>query len=58
MTCIVGIINKAKGNVLIAGDSAAVSGIDIQIEKQPKVFKNGEFIFGCTSSFQLFSSQL
>lgn len=53
MTCIVGIKNKSKGNVLIAGDSAAVSGIDIQIEKQPKVFKNGDFIFGCTSSFRM-----
>ena len=53
MTCIVGMLNPQDGNVMIGGDSAAVSGINIRVEKQPKVFKNGEFIFGCTTSFRM-----
>lgn len=53
MTCIVGMLNPQDGNVMIGGDSAAVSGIEIQIEKQPKIFVHGDFIFGCTSSFRL-----
>lgn len=53
MTCIVGMLNPNGGNVIIGGDSAAVSGIDVQLEKQPKVFQNGDFIFGCTTSFRM-----
>jgi ATP-dependent protease HslVU (ClpYQ) peptidase subunit len=53
MTCIVGMLNPQDGNVIIGGDSAAVSGIEIQVEKQPKIFKNGDFIFGCTTSFRM-----
>lgn len=53
MTCIVGMLNPKGGNVIIGGDSAAVSGIDVQLEKQPKVFRNGDFIFGCTTSFRM-----
>ncbi len=53
MTCIVGMLNPNGGNVIIGGDSAAVSGIDVQLEKQPKVFRNGDFIFGCTTSFRM-----
>lgn len=53
MTCIVGMLNPQGGNVVIGGDSAAVSGIEVQVEKQPKVFSNGDFIFGCTTSFRM-----
>lgn len=51
MTCIVGIIENEK--VYIAGDSAGVAGLDITIRKDPKVFKTGEFVIGCTSSFRM-----
>lgn len=51
MTCIVGVIHKGK--VIIGADSAGVAGLDITIRKDPKVFKVGEFIIGCTSSFRM-----
>jgi ATP-dependent protease HslVU (ClpYQ) peptidase subunit len=51
MTCIVGVIEKGK--VFIGADSAGVSGLDISIRKDPKVFKVGEFVIGCTSSFRM-----
>jgi hypothetical protein len=51
MTCIVGMIDNGK--VTIGADSAGVSGLDITIRKDPKVFINGEFVIGCTSSFRM-----
>lgn len=52
MTCIVGYVEKDK--VHIGGDSAGVdSGLRIQIRKDPKVFKQGPFIMGFTSSFRM-----
>ena len=51
MTCIVG--HKTKDNVYIGGDSAGASGRDIIIRADEKIFKNGEFIFGFTSSFRM-----
>jgi len=51
MTCIVGY--KTKNNVYIGGDSAGVAGSDITIRADEKIFKNGEFIFGFTSSFRM-----
>jgi len=51
MTCIVGY--KTKNNVYIGGDSAGVAGLDITIRADEKIFKNGEFIFGFTSSFRM-----
>lgn len=51
MTCIVGIVKK--GQVTIGGDSAGVEGYDVTIRKDAKVFRIGEFIFGCTSSFRM-----
>ena len=51
MTCIVGY--KTKNNVYIGGDSAGVSGHDIIIRTDEKIFQNGEFIFGFTSSFRM-----
>lgn len=53
MTCIVGIIDKKTNKVIIGGDSAGVSGLDITIRSDPKVFKNKGFVFGCTSSFRM-----
>jgi ATP-dependent protease HslVU (ClpYQ) peptidase subunit len=51
MTCIVGLIDK--GNVYIGGDSAGVAGYGLTIRADEKVFINGEFIMGFTSSFRM-----
>jgi hypothetical protein len=51
MTCIIGLVDK--GNVYIGGDSAGISGNDITIRTDEKVFVNGEFLIGFTSSFRM-----
>lgn len=51
MTCIVGIVHNGK--TYLGGDSAGVSGLDITIRKDKKVFVNGEFVMGFTSSFRM-----
>lgn len=37
----------------MGGDSAGVSGLDVTIRKDQKVFKNGDFLIGYTSSFRM-----
>ncbi len=52
MTCIVGYIEKET--VHIGGDSAGTdSQLSQTIRKDPKVFKQGPFIMGFTSSFRM-----
>jgi hypothetical protein len=51
MTCIVGVVEGGK--VHIGGDSAGVSGLDLKIRRDRKVFVNGPFVFGCTTSFRM-----
>lgn len=51
MTCIVGLVDK--GIVCIGGDSLGVGGSDCTRRKDQKVFKNGAFIMGYTSSFRM-----
>lgn len=53
MTCIVGLIDKKNKSVYIGADSAGVAGLDITIRKDQKVFKVGDFVIGCTSSFRM-----
>lgn len=53
MTCIVGIVDKKNKTVILGADSAAISGIDIVVRKDPKIFRIGEFVIGCTSSFRM-----
>ena len=53
MTCIVGFIDKENNKVIVGADSAGASGLDITVRKDEKVFKNGDFIIGCTSSFRM-----
>ena len=53
MTCIVGYLDKKSDKVIIGGDSAGVAGFELSIRKDPKVFKNEDFIIGCTSSFRM-----
>ena len=51
MTCIVGLV--ADGAVYIGGDSAGVSGLDLVVRADAKVFRNGPCLFGFTSSFRM-----
>ena len=51
MTCIVGLVHKEK--VIIGGDSAGSNGYEVTLRKDPKVFRNGPFVIGCTSSFRM-----
>jgi ATP-dependent protease HslVU (ClpYQ) peptidase subunit len=51
MTCIVGLVYD--GLVYIGGDSAGVSDYDSVQREDRKVFKNGPFIMGFTSSFRM-----
>lgn len=51
MTCIVGAVDK--DGVVIGGDSAGVAGLDLTVRADEKVFTNGEFLFGFTSSFRM-----
>lgn len=53
MTCIVGFLDNKTGKVTIGADSAGVAGLDISIRKDVKLFKNKDFIIGCTSSFRM-----
>lgn len=51
MTCIVGLVNKGK--VYIGADSCGSNGFTKETRIEPKVFKNGDFLIGCTSSFRM-----
>ena len=51
MTCIVGVVEN--GTVYIGGDSAGIAGLSISIRADEKVFQNGPFIMGFTSSFRM-----
>ncbi len=51
MTCIVAIAEE--GRVVMGGDSAGVNGWDLQIRRDPKVFKRGAYLMGFTSSFRM-----
>lgn len=52
MTCIVGYVDDAK-NVWIGGDSAGVGNYDVIMRRDPKVFRNGPYLMGFTSSFRM-----
>lgn len=51
MTCIVGLVDG--GRVFMGSDSAAVDGWSLSVVRQPKVFVNGGFLMGYTSSFRM-----
>lgn len=53
MTCIVGMIDRKSNKVIIGGDSLSSTNYFISSRKDPKVFKNGDFLFGCTASFRM-----
>jgi hypothetical protein len=52
MTCIVGLVDN--GNIYIGGDSAGVDGrYGLVVRSDKKVFTNGDFVMGFTSSFRM-----
>lgn len=51
MTCIAGL--ESGGKVYIGGDSAGVAGLSMSVRADEKVFVNGPFIMGFTSSFRM-----
>lgn len=51
MTCIVGVSDGRR--VFIGGDSAGVDGLSIRTRLDRKVFRNGAFVFGFTTSFRM-----
>ena len=51
MTCIVGVVDN--GSVVMGGDSAGVAGLSLTVRADPKVFVNGPFLIGYTSSFRM-----
>ena len=51
MTCIVGVAKSGK--VYIGADSLGSNGLTKEIRKECKVFKNGDFLIGGTTSFRM-----
>ena len=51
MTCVVGI--EHEGRVILGADAAGTAGWSQTIRADPKVFSNGPFIMGFTSSFRM-----
>ena len=51
MTCIVGLVHE--GVVYIGGDRAGVAGLSLTVRADEKVFQNGEFLMGFTTSFRM-----
>lgn len=51
MTCIVGVAKGGK--VYIGADSLGSNGFTKEIRKECKVFKNGDFLIGGTTSFRM-----
>lgn len=51
MTCIVGLVHDGK--VHLGGDSAGVAGWAMTVRADSKVFTNGPYIMGFTSSFRM-----
>lgn len=51
MTCIVGI--ETDRGVVVGGDSAGVSGLNLTVRADSKAFVRDDFVFGFTSSFRM-----
>ncbi|WP_229891220.1 hypothetical protein [Streptomyces mashuensis] len=51
MTVIVGLVHK--GRVHLGGDSAGVCGLRITVRRDPKIFRNGPYAMGFTTSFRM-----
>lgn len=55
MTCIVGLVDSKRGRVIIGADSLGVDSHSFKkvVRKDRKVFRCGDFIIGCTSSYRM-----
>ena len=51
MTCIAGLVHD--GITYLAGDSAGCSGWNLTVRADPKVFVNGSYVMGFTTSFRM-----
>ncbi|MBH1937403.1 hypothetical protein I5Q34_24570 [Streptomyces sp. AV19] len=51
MTVIVGLVHD--GRVHLGGDSAGVGGYRLTVRQDPKVFRNGPYAMGFTTSFRM-----
>ena len=51
MTCIAAVV--ADGRVWMGGDSAGVGGYDLVVRADRKVFRNGPYVMGFTTSFRM-----
>jgi len=51
MTAIVGLVDN--GAVYIGGDSAGITGLSLMVRADTKVFHNGPYLFGFTTSFRM-----
>jgi hypothetical protein len=53
VTCIVGLVDSAHGRIYMGGDSAGVGYYNLTVRRDPKVFRNGPYLLGFTSSFRM-----
>jgi len=53
MTCITGLVNKEKGYVVMGADSLASSTNSTIHRKDKKIFRLGDFVVGCTTSYRM-----
>ncbi|MFI0742944.1 hypothetical protein ACH4PU_33445 [Streptomyces sp. NPDC021100] len=51
MTVITGLVHN--GRVHLGGDSAGVAGLRITVRRDPKIFRNGPYVMGFTTSFRM-----
>lgn len=51
MTCIVAVVQNGK--IYMGGDSLGLSNLFREVRSDPKVFRNGPFLIGCTTSFRM-----
>jgi ATP-dependent protease HslVU (ClpYQ) peptidase subunit len=51
MTAVVGLVQS--GSVYIGGDSAGVSGMNLTVRADTKVFRKKRYLFGFTTSFRM-----
>jgi len=51
MTCIAAI--EENGRVYMGADSAGSNGHTLYFRRDPKMFRVGEFLYGCTSSYRM-----
>lgn len=51
MTCIAAFVQD--GSVWMGADSAGVGGYDLTVRADQKIFRNGDMLFGFTSSFRM-----